>query len=57
MPSAMMSIQAILCQSLWTVESLDLPAGEAASGKKLLAPSAWYTLWPPFRPSNGSLLA
>lgn len=29
-----MSIQAILYQSLRTVESLDLPAGEAASGKK-----------------------
>ena len=34
MLSAMMSIQAILYQSLQTVVSLDLPVGEAASGKK-----------------------
>jgi hypothetical protein len=34
MPNVMMSIQAILYQSLQTVESLNLPAGEAASGKK-----------------------
>jgi len=34
MLSAMMSIQAILYQSLQTVDSLNLPSGEAASGKK-----------------------